>query len=107
MKTISIARDFTTTPGARGPDEGPFSGEEFLEKILDPQFVIARSTKEKLQVDLDGTEGYATSFLEASFGGLARKYGAAAVLELLELKAVDEPYLIEEIASYIRDTEQK
>jgi hypothetical protein len=56
-----------------------------------------------LLIDLDDAEGYATSFLEEAFGGLARKYGAKAVLELLSFKSEDEPLLVDEIILYIND----
>jgi hypothetical protein len=61
----------------------------------------------RLLVDLDGTEGYATSFLEASFGGLARRFEPAEVLSILQLKSEDEPYLIQEIQRYISEARKK
>jgi hypothetical protein len=100
---VSIARDFSETPGPRTRNEGDFSGEKFLEEVLLPQFQEALSANKTLTVDLDGTEGYATSFLEASFGGLARKFDADVILKILIVKSDDEPYLIEEIKKYIRD----
>ena len=62
----------------------------------------AVSENRKLLVDLDGTEGYATSFLEASFGGLARKYEIQTLLETISFKSEDEPYLIDQTEEYIR-----
>jgi hypothetical protein len=100
---LSIAQQFSETPGARTREDGPFSGEEFLETHLLPAFTNAISTKEPLVVDLDGTEGYATSFLEAAFGGLARKHPQLDVLTLLQLKSEGEPYLIDEIVKYVND----
>jgi hypothetical protein len=104
---IIIAKDFSETPGPRSRVEGDFSGEEFLEKILRPRFEQARAANETLTVDLDGTEGYATSFLEASFGGLARLFEPSLVEGLIKLKSDDEPYLISEIQKYIRDARRK
>ena len=69
---IRIANEFSETPGPRSRDEGDYSGQQFLEEILKPKFEEAKKTKQKLIVDLDGTYGYATSFLESVFGGLAR-----------------------------------
>jgi STAS-like domain of unknown function (DUF4325) len=54
-------------------------------------------------VDLDGTEGYATSFLEATFGGLAREFVATDILKIITLKSEDEPFLIDEVRGYIAD----
>jgi hypothetical protein len=100
---ISIAKEYSDTPGPRAKDEGDFSGQEFLEKLLLPAYEQVRSDKGTLLIDLDGTEGYATSFLEAAFGELARKYPPAEVLSILTFKSDDEPYLIDEIKKYIAE----
>ena len=100
MISINIARDFTVTPGGRYKAEGPFSGEEFREKLLEPHFTEA-STSSEVSVILDGTEGYATSFLEEAFGGLARKYGKENCQERLKFISEEDPLLIEEINYYI------
>jgi hypothetical protein len=104
---LSVARDFSETPGPRARDEGDFSGEQFLEEILLPKFEQARRDGVTLLVDLDGTEGYATSFLEASFGGLARQLEPKEVLSVLQFKSEDEPYLMQEIKKYITDARKK
>lgn len=94
---ICISSDFSETPGARYRSEGDYSGEEFRDELLAPQFVAARKLGEKLIIDMDGGYGYPTSFLEEAFGGLARKYGAKEVFEVLEFISNDEPSLIDEI----------
>lgn len=98
---VFVARDFSDTPGPRRRDEGDHSGEQFLEECLLPKYQEARARQCKLWVDLDGTEGYATSFLEEAFGGLARRHTSAEVLETLEFKSVDQKYLPDEIRNYI------
>jgi hypothetical protein len=100
---IRIARDFTTTPGPRHIEEGDFSGELFRKQILAPAYERATASKEELVVDLNGTEGYATSFLEESFGGLARTFGETNVTTTLRLLCDDDPYLIDEINQYISE----
>lgn len=105
--TIVIADEFANTPGSRNIDEGQFSGEEFLQKSLLPKFKQALSENCKLLIDLDRTEGYATSFLEEAFGGLARLYESKTVLKVLEFKSDDEPLLIEEIITYIKEAKDK
>jgi STAS-like domain of unknown function (DUF4325) len=104
--SLSVAQEFTDTPGPRSRDQGDFSGDEFLERLLKPRFEDAMRESSILCVDLDGTEGYATSFLEAAFGGLTRIYGAEAVLQRLEFKSNDEPDLVEEIRQYITEAEK-
>jgi hypothetical protein len=102
-KTLSISREFSETPGPRCKEEGEFSGEEFLERLLLPAYEQALADGGALLVDLDGTEGYATSFLESAFGGLARKHGASDILSRVHFKADDEPYLIVEIKKYVTE----
>ncbi len=100
---LSIAKQFNSAPGARNVDEGDFSGEEFLKKLLIPAFEKAVKEDNILLIDLDNTEGYATSFLEEAFGGLARIYGIQKVLDHVDFKSEDEPLLIDEIKMYIND----
>jgi hypothetical protein len=61
--TIVIATDFSDAPGARYRADGPKSGEEFLEDLLRPKFKAALAAGGLLLVDLDGTWGYASSFI--------------------------------------------
>ena len=68
MKLITIADNFSETPLGRYVTDGSYSGERFREEFLVP------ALKEgSLTVDIDGTEGYGSSFLEEAFGGLVRK----------------------------------
>lgn len=99
--------DFSKTPGSRYRDEGKkaHSGQEFREDTLEPNFKIAIAKNQKLLVDLDGTIGYGTSWLEEVFGGLARAYGKEKVLNLLDFKSEEEDYLIDDIKQYIKDAE--
>lgn len=98
--TIKIASDFSQYPGARNREDGQYSGQEFFEDILEPKF-NSLEEGEMLTIDLDGTEGYATSFLDEAFGGLARKYGKEKVLKKLSFISNEEPYLEDEIKYYI------
>lgn len=68
-KMISIAKDFSPTPAGRYSTDGPKSGEHFRELLLVP----ALAQQADVTVDLDGTLGYGSSFLEEAFGGLIRK----------------------------------
>jgi len=102
---ISIAKDFSTTPGPRIRQDGSFSGEEFREKFLE-KFFLDGSTG-KIIIDLDGVEGYSTAFLEEAFGGLVRKFGKDIVKNRLEFISTEEPFLINEIESYIEKADKK
>lgn len=99
--TINIATEYSKTPGGRFKKEGPCSGEDFREVILLPQFEHCLELGEVLTVDLDGGYGYAISFLEEAFGGLARTTKNKAVLNI-EIISNDEPALIEKIINCMK-----
>ncbi|MGQ3211613.1 STAS-like domain-containing protein [Shinella sp.] len=84
MKTISIADDFTKYPGGRYRKHGKGSGEEFRDDYLVP----AIEKQEQLEIVLDGTAGYSSSFLEEAFGGLVRRgFRQDQLRQLLKFKA--------------------
>jgi len=59
--------------------------------------------KQSLTIDLDGTLGYGTSFLEEVFGGLAREFTIDEVLNHIKILSNEEEYLIDDIMEYIKD----
>ena len=100
---INIAEDFSTTPGARYTTDGQFSGQEFYNTHLKPSFEEALDDNDILTINFNNVEGYATSFLEEAFGGLAREFGINAVLAHLKFISNDDPYLENEVKGYIRE----
>lgn len=104
--TVNIASDFSRTPGFRFYSDGPFSGQMFRELKLEPIFDDIENT-DIIKINLDGVAGYATSFLEEAFGGLARKYGKDKVQNRLSFISDEDPLLIEEIRNYIRNNHEK
>jgi hypothetical protein len=100
--TLNIAVEFSKTPGPRFRTEGKFSGEEFRETVLKKRLELALKEGSALHIDLDGGYGYATSFLEEAFGGLAREYDPELVLKTLSFKSDEEPYLVDDIRGYIQ-----
>lgn len=105
---IKIANDFTTAPGPRYVTEGKFSGEQFRKELLLPKVREACDRKCALTVDLDGTSGYGTSFLEEAFGGLIREdnFRLATLDSVLTLISNEEPELLAEIREYLEDAEK-
>jgi hypothetical protein len=99
-KMIKIATDFSEAPAGRFYDDGPFPGEKFRDEILLP----ALRESKIVVVDLDGTAGYGSSFLEEAFGGAVRllKLSLSAAKSAIQLKSNDES-LVTEIQSYIND----
>lgn len=68
IKTINVAQEFSRFPAGRFIQDGPYSGELFRRKFLEPDLKAA----EKVIVEMDGARGYGSSFLEEAFGGLVR-----------------------------------
>jgi len=100
---VKIAEDFSNTPAARYISDGDFSGELFYNDILRSKYMEAINHNCDLLIDLDGTHGYATSFLDEAFGRLAIEFGKEKVLKRIKFISQEEPYLIEEIRGYIND----
>lgn len=91
MKTISVKEDFSELPGLRNCSISEKSGEEFYHTILNNEFKEAYDKKEKLAVDLDRTEGYASSFLDEAFGNLVYDFTLDIVKNNLEIISMQEP----------------
>jgi hypothetical protein len=89
MTQINIAKDFSDVPLGRYPTDGNFSGERFREERLRPAL-----QKGNVVVNIDGTEGYGSSFLDEAFGGLVRKkyYNAADLHSRLTIEYADPAY---------------
>lgn len=102
LLTIDIAKQFSTLPAGRDPKDGPNSGERFRREFLVPAF----SDYEKVVVILDGTEGYGSSFLDESFGGLIRVEGMTAddLHRRLEIISNDDETFRDEAWEYIDST---
>ncbi|HEV2605014.1 MAG TPA: STAS-like domain-containing protein [Microvirga sp.] len=92
-KRVSLARDFSMDPGPRYKRQGPYSGELFREQI-----VKWLKAAQHLHIDLDGTTGIGSSFLDEAFGGLVRDEGMSPddVRRRITIKSErDETYLLD------------
>lgn len=97
---INIGKDFTRFPLGRKAEHGSGSGEEFRLRFLEPAL---NSADVKVIILLDDALGYGSSFLEEAFGGLVRcGHQADELLSRIDLRT-DDPSLIEEVTSYIRE----
>lgn len=99
-KMISIANDFSKYPAGRYYNDGPFPGQKFREEVLVP--ALEKNTK--VTVNIDGTRGFGSSFLEEAFGGLVRthKYTLKTLEEKLEITGSLETYKMR-IWQYIKE----
>ncbi|MBK8398741.1 MAG: STAS-like domain-containing protein [Leptospiraceae bacterium] len=104
--TINIAKDFSKNPGGRFINQGNNSGEEFRIKYLEPYFDNLKD-ESNLIIVLDGTNGYATSFLDGAFGELARKYGSDRCMKRISFESEEDDLLIKEIQGYIQGAKKK
>lgn len=109
MKTLNIAKEFSTTPGARYEHEGPYPGKDFRNKYLAPRLKECIKTHEQLEITLDGTAGLGTSFLEESFGGLIRedKIQYDDAIRTLKFISNENPEYINEINQYMKEAYEK
>ena len=103
MITLSVVKDFSKKPGFRYKTQSPgVSGAEFRDTLLEPKYAEAIQSQQKLQVSLDGTDGYLTSFLEEAFGGLQRKHLGENILDVIEIISNDEKHWITDIKRYVK-----
>lgn len=89
---ISVARHFSPDPGPRYSRQGPNSGETFRRLL-----VRKLQEADTIEVDLDGTYGFGSSWLDEVFGGLIKyeNMSAADVRRRVKVKsASDQSYLI-------------
>lgn len=103
---LHIAAQFSDAPGARYRSDGDDSGEQFYEELLKPKFEEAMKKNTILFIDMDGTYGYATSFISHSFGSLSREFGKDKVLEILEIKSDEDEKLIEYVNKTIKNPDE-
>ena len=105
---ILVAKEFSRAPGPRYISEGPYSGESFRKEILCPRVKEAIQKGETLDVVLDGTHGFGTSFLEEAFGGLIREdeLSYQDIMSVLNIISEEEDYLIDDIKQYLLDASQ-
>lgn len=69
-KIIVRVLDYTENPGPRFIHQGDFSGEDFYKKVLNKKMAECINQKATMEVWLDGTSGYPSSFLDQAFGEL-------------------------------------
>lgn len=97
---ISIANDFSKTPAGRYETDGPYSGQRFRNELLIPTLQDC----DKVTINLDGTIGYGSSFLEEAFAGVVRLniFSKKELLKKLTIISSRELYK-ETIINYIRE----
>lgn len=100
---LNIAKDYSRIVLGRWKRLGPFSGEDFYEKKLLPMYTTAVEQGVQLEIELDGTKGYPSSFLDQSFGELARNKGVDKVRTVIVFHARVFQWVIKYINEEIWD----
>lgn len=85
---FSIAKDFSRHPAGARIADGPNSGEALREQLLD-----LLHDHRVVEVNLDGTRGFGSSFLRAAFRGLGR--------DRIKPVSRTDPSLVLEINEYL------
>lgn len=96
--TINVARDFSRYPSGRYRSDSRSSGQQFRDDYLAPPLREGA----RVLVELDGTLGYGSSFLDEAFGGLRRdlKFSSGFLAKSLIL-ITQNPILKAEIQGYL------
>lgn len=96
-RNVSVAKIFSKFPAGRHRSDGPYSGEAFRDQFLYGPL----SQGQSLIVDLNGTAGFGSSFLEEAFGGLVRRGIPAPRLRELLTLVCDDQSVVDEVKDYI------
>ena len=105
MKILKIS-DISKCPGGRSISTGPDSAEWFYKEHLLPIYKETIAEDTILQIDPDGTEGYAGSYLDELFGRLAYEEGLILPQYYIRIISTEEPYLIDDIAESMKEWAQ-
>ena len=89
MEKITIrVLDFTEAPGPRFICQGDHSGEQFYVDVLNEKMAQCIKEDKELDVLLDGTAGYPSSFLDQAFGELVYDFTQAIVEKRVNIVTV-------------------
>lgn len=101
--TLVIAKEFKDNPGARDREDGPNSGQQFLEDLFIVRFNKAIEEKYIILVDLTGVWGYPSSFVSGSFGKLSMDRGSELLLTHLKFKSDNNPLNVDKVINEIKN----
>ena len=89
MEKITIrVLDFTEAPGPRFISQGEHSGEQFYVDVLNEKMAQCIKDNKELEVLLDGTAGYPSSFLDQAFGDLVYDFTREVVEQRVHIVTV-------------------
>lgn len=89
---------YTKFPGGRFERLGPYSGEDFREKVLRNIFESGKS----IEIDATGVvTSFSPSFLDEAFGSLAKEYGLEKFRNTVKIFSADNEKLAEKMMYYV------
>lgn len=90
---------YSKYPGGRFERLGPFSGEDFREKVLREIF---ESDDSSIEIDASGVvTSFSPSFLDECFGALAKEYGIDVFTKKIKMFSSDNPNLNDKMMYYV------
>lgn len=92
---IYILSDFSEYPKLRYCDLSDNSAEKFYHNILNERFAVAYEGNIILEVNIDNTAGYTSSFLDEAFGNLVYDFSLEVVKKYLVIVSLQEPYWLD------------
>lgn len=90
-------KDFSTSPGPRYVKQGKSSGELFYHQVLNSTFLQGYNEDKDVIINLDGVDGYMSSFLDEAIGNLVFDFGIEEVQKRLKFISFEEPEWIDMI----------
>lgn len=103
-KEIVIASVFSREPFGRTDKDGKFNGTKFRTTFLSPPLREGKS----IILNFDGAEGYGSSFLEESFGGLIREgFSLSDIKQKISFISTEDPSIVDEINEYLEDESKR
>lgn len=94
LKIIKVA-DFSKLPGARHRADGDYSADEFYEDYVEAplkEIVVSKKPRNLLLIDLDGTLGYASSFVSQLAVRILEACGDKRKLKkIINIKSDEDP----------------
>jgi hypothetical protein len=91
VNKIKIKNDYNEYTGPRYCNQGAASGEDFYHTMLNDAFSLVYREGKMLEIDLDDTAGYLSSFLDEAFGNLIFDFTVEIVKPRIKIISTQEP----------------
>jgi hypothetical protein len=94
----NFSKKYSKYPGGRFERLGPYSGEDFRDRVLKKIF----ESNSSIEIDATGVvTSFSPSFLDECFGSLAKEYGLEVFNKKIIFFSSDNPILTEKMMHYV------